>query len=349
MIRAEDKGGTAIFLVRSTNEMRLIMLKHIFFTFSSLVLLLSSSVNAQTNKEVNGYLLSEDICVQSGDSITITPSGLIRLGFFAGSAGPEGLPMPSGFEAYNLDGRYPHGALLCKIQGEYSWQYCGKALELTASTNGCLEFEVNDTDQGNNSGKFQVAVKVNSASARANEYSVEGTQVKHLQDPNGMFLVTAAGIYVIHVDKIDAVGDYQISLYQRLGTSFIPSNSGEKVYVGWWLPQEQRLEVQRLAYLSCGATLSPSASVFFDNVMNNEQPSDVWKRKKSEDAKPTCVVHHYRNCELYGCLKWSNHPDFENAIRDQYLVKDYEKAQEIFNQIAKLTEDDLPDTDMDLR
>ncbi len=310
-------------MLRLVLEMRLTMLKHLFFTFSILLLFLINSVNAQVHEEVSGYLLSEDICVQSGDSITITPSGLIRLGFFAGSAGPEGLLMPSGFEAYNLDGSHPHGALLCKIQGEPFWQYCGKGFELIASKNGCLEFEVNDIDQGNNSGRFQVTVKTNSASVRTNEHSAENIKIDQLQDPNGMFFVSSNGIYVIHADKVNAIGNYQVSFYQRSGTSFIPSKSGEKVFVGWWLPQEQRLEIQRLAYLSCGATLAPSSNIFFDNEMDSEQTSGVWKSKKSEGAKPTCVVYNYRNCKLDRCLKWSNHPDFENVTKDKYLVKDY--------------------------
>lgn len=119
--------------------------------------------------QVKGKLYVDSLCVQPGDTVRVNASGSIQVGAFAGSVdanGTEGMLLG---DSYDLVRPYPHGALLCRIAGENDWQLCGSFLEFTASSAGCLEFEVNDNDQSNNIGYFTVDASILSVEPMANE------------------------------------------------------------------------------------------------------------------------------------------------------------------------------------
>lgn len=49
---------------------------------------------------------------------------------------------------------------MCRIQGEGKWNNCGSSSILTATVAGCVELEVNDQPQNNNSGAYDVYLEV---------------------------------------------------------------------------------------------------------------------------------------------------------------------------------------------
>lgn len=108
-------------------------------------------------------LITTNICVQQGDTVSVTASGGITVGPNIGSVGPEG--KDSGLFGFPLDQydiypEFSHGALLCKIDTEEDWKECGRSAELQAQVEGCLQFDVNDNEKENNSGSFDVTVEV---------------------------------------------------------------------------------------------------------------------------------------------------------------------------------------------
>jgi hypothetical protein len=99
------------------------------------------------------------ICVNPGDTVTVAASGSIIVGPVLGSTTPDGLEFPLS-ETYSLFPTFPHGALLCRLDTESFWRKCGSRATFEADVAGCLEFEVNDKEQVNNSGAFRVEVSV---------------------------------------------------------------------------------------------------------------------------------------------------------------------------------------------
>lgn len=137
--------------------------------------LATALINATTEPaamQFNYYLKSEEFCVQPGDQVTITASGLIDVGTFAGDGGevgPEGterglLGAPMG-DAYDLVTGFPHAALMYRVDGEPAWRsYADPTMRtFTAPRAGCLEFQMNDNDPGNNSKTDYWAVSVSIA------------------------------------------------------------------------------------------------------------------------------------------------------------------------------------------
>ena len=103
------------------------------------------------------------IQVTTGDEITIEANGFIKVGDFVGSVDPNGRTagmLGASLESYNLQPNFPHGGLMCKVKGESQWRFCGTSLTFTAPFSGILEFEVNDNDQANNSGQYDVTVQI---------------------------------------------------------------------------------------------------------------------------------------------------------------------------------------------
>jgi len=105
---------------------------------------------------VSGYLKT-NIYVEEGDLISITATGRIRFGLFAGSAGPGGL---SGFTMYNLVSGARHGSLLAKVTGNDGWFKIGSKGSFKAGSPGFVEFLVNDSATSDNSGMFQAKIVV---------------------------------------------------------------------------------------------------------------------------------------------------------------------------------------------
>lgn len=104
---------------------------------------------------VNGFTRST-ACVTAGQRVRVQASGRVTVGLFLGTVTPDGIENFVG--TYDLVPGYRHGGLMCRIQGETQWDFCGDSRQFTAAQSGCLEFEVNDNDQSNNSGAFTVEV-----------------------------------------------------------------------------------------------------------------------------------------------------------------------------------------------
>jgi hypothetical protein len=102
--------------------------------------------------------------VRPEDYVWVIANGEITLGFFAGSAGPDGKDSTL-LAGYSTVSELPHGALLCRVATS-AWELCGSDREFRPTTKGVLEFTVNDNDRSNNSGAFNVQVVVSSYSAR---------------------------------------------------------------------------------------------------------------------------------------------------------------------------------------
>ncbi len=109
---------------------------------------------------INTYMRSS-IDVSPGDLILIKATGSIKVGPWVGHSDPNG--RTGGFanadlSHYNIVPEFNHAALLYRMSGESEWQYAGKEIEFYAQSSGFLEFEVNDNDQGNNSGAYKVKI-----------------------------------------------------------------------------------------------------------------------------------------------------------------------------------------------
>ncbi len=119
----------------------------------------SATMLAASQEFKIGDRLLTDLQVRRGDKVTITASGRITVGAFAGSATPNGI---SGFQDYSVVYKFPHGSLLVRVrqyQGD-EWTFCGSSCSFTAERDGYLDFIVNDNDSANNSGTFQIQVQV---------------------------------------------------------------------------------------------------------------------------------------------------------------------------------------------
>lgn len=96
---------------------------------------------------INGFVRS-DLEVLPGDRLVVKATGLISVGDFIGTVGPDGKATFG--SAYNIVQRYPHGALLWRIDDDI-WRLCGSKLDVVVQSKGTIEFEVNDREQSNNS------------------------------------------------------------------------------------------------------------------------------------------------------------------------------------------------------
>lgn len=109
--------------------------------------------------EITSRMITK-IKLEKDDQAMISAEGQIRLGPFAGVAGPEGVP---GFTSYNILNDDRHGALFARIRDDdddEKWKRIGKEGTLTAKHTGVLELLVNDNDPSNNQGSFNVTVQV---------------------------------------------------------------------------------------------------------------------------------------------------------------------------------------------
>lgn len=110
-----------------------------------------------TNSHVN-----TNISVNPGDEIKIQASGRIRFGFFAGLGGPRGILFNPN---YNYFVNLLHGQLMGRIrqfgaQDLDGWFPIGEGAEFVAPSQGVLEFAVNDSQPGDNSGSFRIEVTI---------------------------------------------------------------------------------------------------------------------------------------------------------------------------------------------
>lgn len=111
---------------------------------------------------VNRYV-NTGTAVKRGDKISFTASGEVKFGDWVGWGGPDGIYGVS--TSYNHFSNMLHGSLIGRIRTENAgandgWVYIGYGGEMIASTSGVLELNVNDKQPDNNSGHFEVEVKV---------------------------------------------------------------------------------------------------------------------------------------------------------------------------------------------
>ncbi len=108
-----------------------------------------------------------DIKVEKGDIIIIKANGVMKIGNWIGTSGPEGRLNSSGIlgvslAAYNYNEfkNWNHAVLVFRFGKEDEWKYYQKDKELKyrVPAAGYVEFAVNDTQQGDNEGAYDVEV-----------------------------------------------------------------------------------------------------------------------------------------------------------------------------------------------
>ena len=124
----------------------------------------SRELKAQKNLEVGIGTPQVTLTVQKGQTIQMQASGLIVVGMVLGTVTPEGKmrgPVGNSLSMYNIKAEFPHGALLYRLSPKDPWKKCGNQWSFEAPYSGMLtiQFTVNDNDQGNNSGAFNVSVE----------------------------------------------------------------------------------------------------------------------------------------------------------------------------------------------
>jgi hypothetical protein len=112
-----------------------------------------------------GGFVETKISLQPGDILKIQASGLIRVGPFVGTSGPKGIDGDKGFAggslaAYNITTSCNHGCLLYRTSSGGQWQCYSEGTSVSIQDGGTLQFQVNDNDQGNNSGSYKVEITV---------------------------------------------------------------------------------------------------------------------------------------------------------------------------------------------
>jgi hypothetical protein len=117
----------------------------------------SSSYEVGVNSRVD-----TEIKVNPGDKVTISASGAVTLGIFAGQSGPEGIQFNP---AYSYFPDSPHGCLIGRVRTSADedagqWAYIGKGDVWNIKDAGTLELDVNDNDPGNNVGQYDVQITV---------------------------------------------------------------------------------------------------------------------------------------------------------------------------------------------
>lgn len=106
-----------------------------------------------TNKIiVDSHTSGTQITLKSGNVVSISATGTVRLGAFAGVGGPDGI---NGFTGYNRVDGFRHGALLGRI-GDGPWFFVGSNGSFTADRNGSLSLIINDGAVSDNEGSFVV-------------------------------------------------------------------------------------------------------------------------------------------------------------------------------------------------
>lgn len=98
-----------------------------------------------------------DRIIKKGSQVIVSSKGNIRLGILAGNSTPNGI---DGFESYSIEKGFRHGSLLVRLGENGKWRVAGSSVVFTAETTGRLQFLVNDNDDGNNLGGYEVTVGV---------------------------------------------------------------------------------------------------------------------------------------------------------------------------------------------
>lgn len=116
-----------------------------------------------THKIKVDRLTNTTICVRLGDVVTIEAAGHIRVGTFMGSSDPDGLSagvMGMSLESYNIVPNFKHAALMYRFAGETEWKVAGKRKRFIPYRDGCLQFQINDNNQDDNYGHYEVELTI---------------------------------------------------------------------------------------------------------------------------------------------------------------------------------------------
>jgi hypothetical protein len=113
---------------------------------------------------VSGYTKLSSYMIHKGDSVIITASGSVSFNSLQATSDPNGRlrdQVGLSLQQHNLVREVIyHASLLFRLGNNQPWQYAGKRKEFVADRDGYLEFEINDINQSNNKGAYQVEIKV---------------------------------------------------------------------------------------------------------------------------------------------------------------------------------------------
>ena len=110
-------------------------------------------INCLTNTHIN---------VKQGETVLIKAWGTINVGPIVGDSSPDGRSTGLfGFSLVNYDivKNFKHAVLMFKLADGSDWTACGSNYKFKAEADGELIFQVNDNDQGNNSGAYTVEIQ----------------------------------------------------------------------------------------------------------------------------------------------------------------------------------------------
>ncbi len=119
-------------------------------------------IHTKVNCQVKGNGITRQEIKATGNSrVSIKASGQVTVGMFLGSTSPAGINT-IGSNTYNLIRNYPHGSLLFRLSTDApdKWRLCGVECNFDMPASGKVEvfFQVNDIEQQNNSGNFNLEI-----------------------------------------------------------------------------------------------------------------------------------------------------------------------------------------------
>lgn len=137
-------------------------------------LLVPRNLSQTFTVQVKDFLAADDICIRQGDHVRISADGIITAGVNIGAITPEGkehflllgaIQTPID-PIYDIIPEFPHGVLMFRIadpslSATEGWMSYAQTKQFTAAHSGCLEFDINDKVNSDNSGEFNVQVAVN--------------------------------------------------------------------------------------------------------------------------------------------------------------------------------------------
>lgn len=124
-----------------------------------------SDCGAHYNLKINSFYKSK-IKVEEGDLVTIKAGGVMKVGGFVGNSGPEGIPNNRGvlgmsLEVYNYFKIWNHAALTFRFGDKDEWKYYNeKENKFIAQKSGFMEFGINDNQQNDNEGAYEVEILI---------------------------------------------------------------------------------------------------------------------------------------------------------------------------------------------
>lgn len=104
---------------------------------------------------VNGFRPTK-IMIRKGQVIKFKVSGRVQVGMFAGVTDPRGI---GGFRRYNISRKFRHGSFIARV-GNGDWELIGNTAFIIADRDGLLDIALNDSDNSNNKGGFDVKITV---------------------------------------------------------------------------------------------------------------------------------------------------------------------------------------------